>query len=498
MTGRTVQVRIGRTVLRVERLESREVPAAMTPAQIRQAYGFDRISYVSPTGQPIVADGSGQTIAIVDAYDDPNVIADTDVFDQAYSVNGGSQTLYQQYGAASTFLTVHKMSASIQASASWSGEIALDVEWAHAIAPGARILLVEATSSSTTALLAAVDYARSQAGVVAVSMSWGGSEFSSETSTSTESHFTTPAGHLGGSDGLGGAYLPGNVTFVAASGDNGAPAIWPAISPHVLAVGGTTLTITGSGTWSSETGWSGSGGGASTYFTTKPTYQTAYAGTARAAPDVAYDANPSSGFRVYQSYGVSSSQRWQTIGGTSAGSPQWAALVALADQKRAVYGLGSLDGYGQTLPQVYRMPTSYFHDITSGNNGNAASAGYDLVTGLGSPRADLVVGWLAGIAEKAVPPLSSATTRGGKEVDDPLAQPFAVATGATIGWVEDSSEAHTAIDVSVRELPIPLAAWSLQVDDDASRLADQPLDAGETVRIHDAGDWLIDAASSNT
>src|SRR5262249_822259 len=139
----------------------------------------------------------------------------------------------------------------------WSVEIALDVEWAHAIAPGATILLVEAHSNSYADLLTAVDYARNYPGVAAVSMSWGGNEIGSE--TSFDSDFTTPAGHSG-------------VTFFASTGDSGAPALAPSVSSHVVAVGGTSLTVDASGNWIDESGWSGGGGGISTYIS-QPGYQ---------------------------------------------------------------------------------------------------------------------------------------------------------------------------------------------------------------------------------
>src|SRR5262249_44773229 len=118
--------------------------------------------------------------------------------------------------------------------AGWAGEIALDVEWAHAIAPKATILLVEANSASDTDLLRAVDYARNYvdpvtgATVSQISLSWGAGEFFGE--ASLDSHFTTPAGHAG-------------ITVFASSGDSGAPIIWPAVSSHVVGVGGTTLTL---------------------------------------------------------------------------------------------------------------------------------------------------------------------------------------------------------------------------------------------------------------
>lgn len=168
-------------------------------------------------------------------------------------------------------------------------EESLDIEWEHAIAPGANIVLVEANSASMSNLMAAVKTAGSYSGVSVVSMSWGGSESSSE--TGYDSYFTTPG-----------------VTYVGASGDNGAPPIYPAVSPNVLAVGGTSLTLNSSGGYGSETAWSGSGGGISAY-EPLPSYQpgtysngsSTGTSTKRMNPDVAYDANPNTGFAVYDS-----------------------------------------------------------------------------------------------------------------------------------------------------------------------------------------------------
>jgi subtilase family serine protease len=367
-------IRFIRVVLRLERLEDRATPAALTPAQVRHAYGFDQIA----------GDGTGQTIAIIDAYNDPYIVSDLDTFDQQYGATATSPTLYDQYGAASTFLTVATPQGRPSNNSGWGGEMALDVEWAHAIAPGAKILLVEALSSSTLNLQNAIQYATQQSGVVAVSMSWGGSETASETSSGTEGIFASR-------NGLG-------ITFVAAAGDNAGQVLWPAVSPHVVAVGGTHLTLDANGNWAGETAWSGGGGGASLYFI-KPIYQTAYVGSRRGVPDVAYDADPGTGVSVYNTYDGG----WEQVGGTSAGAPQWAALVAVADQVRATQlGLGSLDGFSQTLPKLYAMRAGNFHDVTSGSNGNPALPGYDLVTGRGSPVANLVINALAATATSGV------------------------------------------------------------------------------------------------
>jgi hypothetical protein len=352
-------------------------PRGFTPAQVRHAYGFDQISF---NGSP--GDGTGTTIAIVDAFDDPNVASDLRAFDARFGLPDPTFTKVNQSGG----------STLPPANGRWAGEIALDVEWSHAIAPRANILLVEANDNSYANLFTAVRYAAYQPGVVAVSMSFGGSEFASE--TANDSTFLTPAGHPG-------------VTFVASSGDHGAPPSYPAVSPNVLAVGGTTLTLNANNTIQSETGWSqgsdwwdptlASGGGISAV-ESQPAYQrgvVTQSSTMRTSPDVAYDADPNTGFPVYDSFNNGTQTPWSETGGTSAAAPQWAALIAIADQGRALAGQASLDGPHQTLPALYALPATDFHDVTSGNNGFSAGPGYDLVTGRGTPVANQVVADLA-------------------------------------------------------------------------------------------------------
>ncbi|MDB5174643.1 MAG: pcp 3, partial [Phycisphaerales bacterium] len=333
--------------------------------------------------------------------------------------------------------------------AGWAGEIALDVEWAHAIAPQANILLVSANSQSLGDLLTAVDYARNAPGVSTVSMSWGGSEFYGQ--TAYDSLFTTPAGHTG-------------VTFVAASGDSGSwwGPQWPASSPNVLSVGGTSLTLANSsGAYGSETGWGGSGGGVSRV-EPQPSYQSNAQSTGgRTTPDVSYNANPNTGFAVYDSVPYQGQSGWSVIGGTSAGAPQWAALVAIADQGRALNKLGPLDGSSQTLPMLYSMNnsngtyTTSYHDVNSGASSwfMAAGAGYDGVTGLGTPQASALVNVLAGtgsgtatgaLAATGNKSASRAAARAARAVNEPVA---ASATNVPSVFSEIAVRAATTFEI---------------------------------------------------
>ena len=341
-----------------------------TPSQIQSAYGFNKIS----------SNGSGQTIAIVDAYDAPTIQADLQQFDSRFGIAAPPKfQVMSQTGSTTTL-------PGTDSSKGWEVEEALDVEWAHALAPGANIVLVEANSASDADLFAAVRTAANLQGVSVVSMSFGGGEFASE--ASYDSVFTTPNGHQG-------------VTFVASTGDNGAPGGFPAYSSNVLAVGGTTLTIDSSGNYVSESGWSGSGGGISSY-EQQPSYQhgvVTQTSTMRAIPDVAFDADPNSGVMICDSFTYGTNNPWTSLGGTSFSAPAWGAIVSIINQSRVQNGLGSLDGATQTLPMIYQLSTSNssdFHDVTTGNNGHAAGTGYDLVTGLGSPVVNLLVPAMSG------------------------------------------------------------------------------------------------------
>ena len=312
-------------------------PTGLSPSQIKSAYAF-------PTSSTA---GAGKTIAIVDAYDDPTAESDLAVFSSQFGLPACTT-------ANGCFKKVNQSGSTRglpRTDSGWALEIALDVEWAHAIAPGAKILLVEARSSSLSNLFAAEDYAKTHAQYV--SNSWGASEFSSE--HSYDGHFSQTG-----------------VSFFASSGDGGSQ-IWPSTSPNVISVGGTTLTFNTDGSLASETGWSGSGGGCSAYETANPAQNTGSVNCSgkRGTPDVSLDADPNSGVSVYDSTPYSGSAGWWQVGGTSASSPMWAARSADA-------------GVVVNSAYVYGNSISY-RDITSGaNNVGSCRSGYDLVTGRGS------------------------------------------------------------------------------------------------------------------
>jgi subtilase family serine protease len=340
------------------------IPHGKTPSQVRTAYGFSSIANR----------GKGQTIAIVDAFDHPSIEADLGVFSSRFGLPACTT-------ANGCFTKVYAAGVKPRTDAGWALEIALDVEWAHAIAPDAKILLVESTSDLVSALLHAVDVAV-QRGASTVSMSWGGDEFSSE--AGYDSHFAA-----------------NGVTFLASSGDDGTGVGWPAVSQHVVSVGGTSLFLTTSSTWSSEKGWSGSGGGRSLYVN-QPSYQSSYgisgANGKRTQPDVAFNGNPSTGFAVYDSVPLDAESGWFQVGGTSAGTPQWAALFAIVNSMRRANGKSNIPNPANQFiyPVAKAALTTRFHDITTGTNGTCpslctAKSGWDFVTGIGTPKANALI-----------------------------------------------------------------------------------------------------------
>jgi hypothetical protein len=354
--------------------------APYTPAQMTTAYGVNQISFNGVSGT-----GAGQTIAIVDAYNDPNIVTDAQNFSSTFNlpqfnVQGGPTfQVLNQTGGTSLPTTNGQ---------GWDVEESLDVEWAHSIAPQANIILYESNTNNDPDMDQAVATAAANPAVSVVSMSWGEDEFQGE--QSEDPFDLTPTGRTGG------------VTFLAATGDWDSPAIYPAFSPDVVAVGGTSLQIQSDGTYISESVWNnnngyGTGGGISQY-EPLPAYQDGLNGingastTNRNVPDISMDADPDTGVYVLDTY----SGGWYQVGGTSLATPLTAALVSIANQGRALNGEPSLNGLTQTLPTLYNLSSSDFHDITVGGNGTYnAAPGYDLVSGLGTPIANLLVPDLA-------------------------------------------------------------------------------------------------------
>ena len=374
---------------------SAAVSTYYNPSQIKTAYGINSIAVNSITG-----DGTGQTIAIVDAYKDPNIATELAQFTSNFGLPTTTLTVVNQSGSASL--------SHVSYDAGWSQEIALDVEWAHAIAPGAKILLVEANSTSDSDLLTAVATAKNYTGVSVVSMSWGGDEYNGE--TSNDSYFTTTNGHTG-------------VTFLAAAGDNGSPGLWPAYSSNVVAAGGTTLPINSNGSYGGETGWSDGGGGTSVY-ESKPSYQNAVNTTShRQIPDVSFDADLNTGVLVYWIDNQTKQGAWYAFGGTSVASPCLAGLIAIVNQLRVSQGISTLNSPSnptQTQTLLYSLPSGDFHDIVSGSNGGfSCAAGYDEVTGIGSPVANLLgVAMVQLSATPGTPNLSANYDTGQSNSDD--------------------------------------------------------------------------------
>jgi hypothetical protein len=327
-------------------------------AQFRTAYGLSG------------AIGSGATVAIVDAYDNPTIQQDLDVYSDAFNLprlpacDGQNKPCFSKVNQSGG-------TNYPRANQGWALEIALDVQAVHAVCPDCTILLVEARSNSLSNLLVAEQYAAGRADVVVVSNSWGAGEFSSE--YAYDSYFVYPT-----QDCVDPANDNCRKPITVSSGDSGYGVEWPAASPSVTAVGGTTLTLDSNNSRVSEIVWSGSGSGCSSY-EPQPSYQTGIDTVScahRIVADVAADADPATGAAVYDSYGYAGQSGWFTVGGTSLSSPIIAAVYALAGNTQGVRSLYSNGG---------------LFDVTAGFNGACnsylckAGPGYDGPTGLGSP-----------------------------------------------------------------------------------------------------------------
>ncbi len=337
-------------------------PTGLGPKQIQSAYKLAGLS------------SGGRTVAIVDAYDDPKAEADLGTFRKSYGLSActtanGCFKKLNENGKASPLPT---------GDYGWAEEISLDLDAVSSACPDCHILLVEASSTGSTDLDAAVDTAAATPGVASVSNSYGGSESSSQLSDDT--HFNHPG-----------------VAITASSGDSGYGVSWPASSQYVTGVGGTTLSTASNARGWSETAWSGAGSGCSAY-EPKPSWQHDSGCAKRTVADVSADADPNSGLGVYDTYNscgtssfcdtliglgvVQGLDGWAQVGGTSLSSPLIASVYALAGNTASVT-------YGS---YPYSHTGSVF-DVTSGSNGSCGGsylcttgAGYDGPTGLGTPN----------------------------------------------------------------------------------------------------------------
>ena len=319
-------------------------PSGYGPADLQSAYN---VAGATATG----------TIAIVDAYDDPNAENDLNVYRSQYGLpacttaNGCFRKANQSGGTRYP-----------RANGGWAQEISLDLDMASAICPTCKILLVEASSNSFANLSAAVDQAAKQPGVVAISNSYGGSEYSSE--TTDQAHYNHPG-----------------IAVTVSSGDNGYGVEFPAASQYVTAVGGTHLVRASNARGWTETAWSGAGSGCSAYIA-KPSWQTDAGCARRTVADVSAIGDPNTGVAVYDSYAYRGSSGWMVFGGTSVAAPIVASVYAVAGNTSAI-------NYG-SYPYSH---TASLNDVTSGSNGTCggsylctAVTGFDGPTGLGTPN----------------------------------------------------------------------------------------------------------------
>lgn len=309
-------------------------------------------AYNAPSIEP------GGTVAVVDAFDDPNAETDLASYRSYFGLppcttsNGCFRKVDQRGG-----------SSYPQADSTWAMEMSLDVDMVSAVCPNCHIVLVEADTNSWANLGTAVNEAVGL-GASVVSMSWGGFEYAGET-TDNQTYYDHPG-----------------VALVASSGDGGYSPQFPAASPDVVSVGGTTLSqATDTGTRdATETVWSGTGGGCSSYMP-KPSWQHDTGCSRRTMNDVSAEADPTTGVWAWDTY---HGNGWGIFGGTSVSAPVIAALYALA---------GNATGSTTEIPSTLYGDPSGFNDVTSGFNGTCANylcnagPGYDGPTGLGTPNA---------------------------------------------------------------------------------------------------------------
>ena len=343
-----------------------------TPASLACLYGLvTKVAGCNPNTFKTNPTGGSKAVGIVDAYDYPTAMADLNTFSTQFGLPKVTAANFKVIFSGGTGGCAGSDPGN---NAGWEGEQALDVQMVHAMAPAAKIFLVEAASNSFADLMVAEDCATKQvaaAGGGEVSNSWGGSEFSTE--TSSDSHFV----HSG-------------IVYFASTGDS-AGTEWPSVSTNVVAVGGTTTRRMNSGAtfgnFIAEAAWEEGGGGLSLY-EPRPSYQSVLpTATHRLVPDVSSDADPNTGVWVYDS-NATTGIGWYVYGGTSVSVQTWAGIV-----NRAGHFAASSSAELTTIYTAYNNPTTYaadYNDITAGfcsfYDANLAAAKWDVCTGVGSPK----------------------------------------------------------------------------------------------------------------
>jgi subtilase family serine protease len=326
-----------------------------SPSQLRSAYGLTSASNT---------DGVGQTVAVIEAYHNPDLESNLAHYRSSFGLppcGAGCLTVVNQNGDASPLPTKNNQG--------WASEESLDVDMVSAICPNCHILVVEANTQSN-ANLGAAENAAAKLGVNAISNSFGSTEAAADLNYN-RLYFDHPG-----------------IAVTAGNGDSGYEVEYPAASPYVTAVGGTTLKTSSNARGWSETVWPGTGSGCSTE-EIKPTWQTDTGCAQRTVGDTAFDADPTTGVAVYDTdcslinalLGVCILD-WGVAGGTSVGAPAIASIYALAGNSASVTGANT----------IYADPQG-FYDITKGSNGTCSPAylctaepGYDGPTGLGTPK----------------------------------------------------------------------------------------------------------------
>lgn len=353
----------------LERIEFNEPSAgSLSPQRVLSAYDL--------SGQP--APATQQTLALVDAFDDPTAEQDLQTFDKQYGLPACTT-------ANGCFTKVKLRSPATNAG--WAQETATDVEVAHGVCESCKIMLVEAHSNSNADLEEAEEKAV-QLGATEISNSWGGPEQGVTTQEDETDAFNHPGTVITAASGDDG-YLDWGLKGASERGY----ADYPASSPHVVAVGGTRLGVTAAGAWKEETVWNGDGaggGGCSTVLAAPPWQQsvagwsTVGCGADRAVADVSADADPYTGVAVYDSTPIREGQieyrGWVPIGGTSVASPIIASTFALAGGAGTDAGGKAVAYPAQTLYESLATDPAALHDVTSGSNG-ACAKGFNGATG---------------------------------------------------------------------------------------------------------------------